>query len=145
NKKIKLTFTSFDLEADYDYLYVYDGANTAATDLSAGGFTGTANPGTFVSSSPDGALTLRFFSDPGVVEAGYVATVSCEDHLSVAGFENIDLTYWPNPASGVVNMLSKTVIDEVLVYNPQGRLLYQGKPNAIETKVDISGFSTGAY
>ncbi len=145
NRKIKLTFTEFDLETDYDYLYVYDGANTNATDLSAGGFTGTNIPGPFVSSSPDGALTLRFFSDPGVVEAGYVATVSCEESLAVAGFENVDLTYWPNPTNGTLNLLANNQIDEIAVYNPQGRLLYRGTPNAIEAKVDISGFATGTY
>ena len=145
NRKIKLTFTEFDLETDYDYLYVYDGANTDATDLSGGGFTGTNLPGPFVSSSPDGALTLRFFSDPGVVEAGYVATVSCEENLAVAGFGNIDLTYWPNPTNGSVNFLANNQIDEILVYNPQGRLLYKGAPNALEAKVDLTGFATGTY
>ncbi len=145
NKKIKLTFTSFDLETDYDYMYVYDGASTASPELSGNGLTGTGIPGPFVSSSPDGALTIRFFSDPGVVESGYVATVSCEDNLSIDGFSNIDLTYWPNPTNGTVNILANTAIDEVLIYNPQGRLLYNGSPNSLEAKIDISQFATGTY
>ena len=65
-KKISLTFTSFDLEQDYDYLYLYNGNSTSATDLSGGGFTGTTIPGPFLSTAPDGSLTLKFYSD-GVV------------------------------------------------------------------------------
>jgi len=145
NKKITLTFSAFDLEVDYDYLYVYDGASTSSTDLSGGGFTGTAVPGPFVSTSPDGALTVRFFSDQGVVEAGYVATVGCEENLSIAGFEDIDFTYYPNPANGFVNIISKTEITEVIVFNIQGQLLHQSKINDLETQVDISAFATGTY
>ncbi|HLA56922.1 MAG TPA: T9SS type A sorting domain-containing protein, partial [Flavobacterium sp.] len=145
NKKITLAFTAFDLELDYDYLYIYDGANTSATDLSAGGFTGDTNPGTFASSSPDGALTVKFYSDQGVVAAGYVATVGCDENLGVADLQDIDFTYYPNPANGFVNIISKTDITEILVYNPEGRLLYQSKNNGMEKKVDISAFATGTY
>jgi hypothetical protein len=145
NRKITLAFSAFDLEPDYDYLYIYDGANTSATDLSAGGFTGATNPGTFASSSPDGAMTIRFYSDQGVVASGYVATIGCDENLGVANLQDIDFTYYPNPANGFVNIVSKTDITEILVYNPQGRLLYQSKNNGMEKKVDISAFATGTY
>jgi hypothetical protein len=144
NKKIRLTFTVFSLERDYDYVYIHDGNSTSAPELT-GGLTGSTIPGPFVSSSPDGALTLRFFSDPGVVDAGYVATVSCLDNLSSAGFSGVDFTYYPNPSTGLVNIIAKSDITQVLVYNPQGRLLYQGKPASLETKVDVSSFATGTY
>lgn len=145
NKKITMTFTSFNLEADYDYLYIYDGNSTAAPLLTPGGLTGTSVPGPFVSTAVDGSLTMRFVSDPGVVEDGFVATVNCQDNLSIPGFEGIDFTYYPNPSSGIVNIVSKTEISEIVVYNPQGRLLYSGKPGSMETKVDISAFATGTY
>lgn len=145
NKKITLTFTQFDLETDYDYLYLFDGNSTSAPALTPGGLTGTSVPGPFVSTAADGSLTLRFVSDPGVVEAGYAAVVNCEEHLGVAGFEGIDFTYYPNPSNGVVNIVSKTEITEIMVYNPQGRLLYNSKPNAVDPKVDISAFASGTY
>ena len=145
NKKITLTFTAFNLEEDYDYMYIYDGNSTAAPLLTPDGLTGNAIPGPFVSTAADGSLTLRFVSDPGVVEDGFVATVNCQDNLSVAGFDGIDFTYYPNPSNGLVNVVSKTEITEVMVYNPQGRLLYSGKPNSMETKVDISAFASGTY
>jgi hypothetical protein len=146
NKKIALTFTEFDLELDYDYLYVYDGNSTSATDLSGGGFTGNNIPGPFVSSATDGSLTIKFYSDGGVVAPGYVANIVCENNLGNAAFEpNIDFTYSPNPTNGMVSITSRTNIDELSVYNLEGRLLYQKKTNALDTKVDMTSFASGTY
>ena len=145
NKKITLTFSAFDLEADYDYLMIYDGQNTSAPDLSFGGFTGSNIPGTFTSTAPDGSLTMRFFSDPGVVESGYVATVGCTDMLGAASFSDIDFTYYPNPSKGVVNINSRTEMTEIAVYNITGQLLYRKDLNALDAQVDISAFASGTY
>jgi hypothetical protein len=147
NKKISLTFSAFDLELDYDYLYVYDGNSTNATDLSSGGFTGNSFlPGPFISSAVDGSLTVKFYSDGGVVAPGYVATIDCLSSLGNTAFEpNIDFTYSPNPTNGMVNIASKTKIDEVLVYNIEGRLLYQKKMETLDTKVDMTAFASGTY
>lgn len=147
NKKIALTFTAFDLELDYDYLYVYDGNSTSAPDLSSGGFTGNSLlPGPFVSTAADGSLTVKFYSDGGVVATGYVANVVCETALGNVAFEpNIDFTYSPNPTNGFVNITSTTTIDEVKVYNLEGRLLYQNKTNTLNSKIDMTAFAAGTY
>lgn len=146
NKKIKLTFTSFELEADYDYLYLYNGSSIAAPPLNAAGYTGTNSPGTIVSTAPDGSLTLRFESDPAVVESGYVATVSCEDNLATGDFSaDVDFTYYPNPTNGIVNINAKTEMTNLAVYNITGQLLYHNSVNGLDTNVDISTFSTGTY
>ena len=146
NKKIKLTFSSFDLEDKFDYLYVYDGNTTAATDLSGTGFTGTTIPGPFESTAADGSLTIKFYSDSGIVAAGYVANIACVSNLSNTQFlPNIDFTYYPNPSTGLVSISSKTSMDEVFVYNPEGQLLYHNKINGLETKVNMTSFATGTY
>lgn len=146
SKKIKLTFTAFNLELDYDYLYVYDGNSTSAPDLSAGGFTGDNIPGPFVSTAADGSLTMRFYSDGGVVAPGYVAEIVCESLLSNGAFQpNIDFTYSPNPTNGIVNITSKTTISEITIYNIEGRLLYQNQVNGLDSKVDIAAFAQGTY
>ena len=46
-KKLRLSFTQMDLETSYDYLYVYDGANTSATLLAT--LNGTTLPSTTIS------------------------------------------------------------------------------------------------
>ena len=146
NAKIKLNFTVFDLEKDFDYLYLYDGNSTNAPVLSNEGFTGTTLPGSFISTAADGALTLKFFSDGNAVGAGYVANVSCENSLDNTTFSpNIDFTYFPNPSSGIVTIASKTKIEEVRVYNLEGQLLYKNKINGLEANVDMTVFSKGTY
>jgi hypothetical protein len=142
-KAIRIVFTQFELELDFDYLTVYSGVGT---DIMLGQFTGTDISSPIESVTADGALTLEFMSDPGVVESGFVANVSCIQNLGVneAG-SVIDFTYYPNPTNGIINIDSNTDIEDIKVYNVQGQLLYQGKSNGVNTKVDVSAFSTGTY
>lgn len=66
---VTLNFTSFSLEANWDYLYIYDGATTSAPLI--GTYTGTSSPGTITSSS--GSLLIEFRSDCATTAAGWVA------------------------------------------------------------------------
>lgn len=86
---VTVTFTSFNTEANWDALYVFDGNSIAAPQIAstngagnvpgglAGGFWGTTVPGPFTSSSPDGCLTFRFRSDGSFNNPGWVANVTC--------------------------------------------------------------------
>ena len=146
NKKIQLTFTAFDLEQDWDYLYVYDGNSTSAPDLSNGGFTGNTIPGPFESTAADGSLTFKFASDGGVVAPGYVATVACLNTLATAGFQPmIDFTYAPNPTTGRVNIQSKTAFTQLKVTDVMGQVLIQKTKTSLEDQLDLSGFAKGTY
>lgn len=146
NNAIVLTFSAFSLEADYDYLYVYDGNSTAAPDLSAGGFTGATIPGPFTSTATDGSLTVKFYSDQGVVDSGFIANISCTPNLSVNNYNGyIDFSYYPNPSNGKVVITSKTPMSQVTVYNVTGQLLYESKLNDLNAQVDLSSFAVGTY
>ena len=57
----------------------------------------------------------------------------------------IDFSYFPNPATSLVSITSKTPIDEISVYNVAGQLLYDQKVNSTNARVDIESFSTGTY
>ncbi|AOW19810.1 reprolysin-like metallopeptidase [Urechidicola croceus] len=72
---VEVTFTSFNTESGYDYLYVYDGPNTNANFL--GSYSGSLNPGTFTSTHSSGSLTFLFVSDESVTTSGWDATVNC--------------------------------------------------------------------
>ena len=74
--EISVNFTEFEVENNFDYLYIYDGPTTASPQIAGSPFTGTNSPGTFVSSS--GALTFRFTSDNATVAPGFRATYTCE-------------------------------------------------------------------
>jgi hypothetical protein len=74
---IKAVFNSFDVEydttCDYDWLNVFNGADTTAPLL--GSFCGSINPGPFVGTT--GPLTFQFSSDSSVNLAGWEADISC--------------------------------------------------------------------
>ena len=116
---VKVTFTSFNTEASWDALYVYDG-NTVnpATQLPsaypvgnvpggiAGGYwgnlTGVNLPGPFISASPNGCLTFVFRSDANNTLEGWVANVSC-----------ITLPSCPAPTT----LVATTVTDSSFILN----------------------------
>lgn len=145
NNNIVLTFSAFSLELDYDYLYVYDGNSTAATLLNPGGSTGNTIPGPFVSSAADGSLTVKFYSDQGVIDSGFISTISCSPNLNTASNNYIDFSYYPNPSNGKVTINSKTAINQIQVYNVTGQLLLDNNLNETSTNVDISTFAQGTY
>lgn len=69
---ISLNFSSFNLEANWDYMYIYDGSTTNAALI--GTYTGTTSPGTITSSG--GSLLIEFRSDCATTASGWQATWS---------------------------------------------------------------------
>ncbi|NMH28287.1 M12 family metallo-peptidase [Flavobacterium silvaticum] len=148
NKKIKITFTSFATETNYDFLWMYNGSSTSSPVMgTTTGYTGNVSPGTFTSSAADGALTLKFRADNSTNAAGFVANVVCESTLGTGDVSrNIDFTYYPNPANNIVNISSASeAITQIQVYSVTGQLLFDKKLNGLEEKVDVSSFATGTY
>ncbi len=75
-------FSEFDVEEDYDFLFVYDGENTDASEIEGSPFTGTNSPGQIVATNETGALTFKFESDGYLETDGWQAQFNCVD-LSV--------------------------------------------------------------
>jgi N-acetyl-anhydromuramyl-L-alanine amidase AmpD len=67
---LSVTFTAFNLENNWDYLYIYDGSTTSSPLI--GRYTGTSGPGTITASS--GKLLLDFRSDCATSASGWTAT-----------------------------------------------------------------------
>ncbi|MES2515010.1 MAG: N-acetylmuramoyl-L-alanine amidase [Bacteroidota bacterium] len=67
---VSMSFTSFSLENNYDYLYIYDGNSVNSTLI--GKYTSTVSPGTINSTGPN--LLIEFRSDCATTAAGWVAT-----------------------------------------------------------------------
>ncbi len=53
--------------------------------------------------------------------------------------------YYPNPTTGVVNLSSIDLIENVEVYNILGQKVVDQNVNAVNTNIDITGLSVGAY
>jgi hypothetical protein len=73
---VKITFSQFDLENNYDFLKIYNG--TSATSPLLANLTGATLPGSYVANNSDGALTFVFTSDGSQTRAGWTAHLSCE-------------------------------------------------------------------
>jgi hypothetical protein len=135
---VTVTFTSFDTEATWDGLYVYNGnavvpaniiasANPAANVPGgiAGSYWGTTIPGPFTSSDTNGCLTFVFRSDGSVQNAGWVANVFCApdaDKILLVAFVDAN------------NNGIKDTEEELF---PNGSFLYQQNNNG----TDIIGYS----
>lgn|GEM_PF-1053271 len=76
---IRMSFTTFNVEAGFDFLSVYDGSTTAAPMLPGSSFSGSTSPGTLTATTinTSGCLTFRFYSDGGTTRAGWRANISC--------------------------------------------------------------------
>ena len=72
---VTFTFISFQTEANYDDLTVYDGPDTDANLV--GVYDGSTIPDPITSSHPTGALTFVFDSDGSVNNPGYEILISC--------------------------------------------------------------------
>lgn len=69
---VTLNFTSFNLETNWDHMFVYDGTTTDSPLI--GKYTGTSGPGSVTSNS--GTLLVEFRSDCATVNPGWVASYS---------------------------------------------------------------------
>ena len=72
---VTVTFNSFSLESNYDFLKVYDGNSASAPLLAT--LSGSTSPNAISSSTPGGCLTFVFTSDSSINNSGWDATVSC--------------------------------------------------------------------
>jgi N-acetyl-anhydromuramyl-L-alanine amidase AmpD len=70
---INLSFSTFNIENNYDFIKIYDGPTTASTLL--GTYTGTSLPPNITSSG--GSLTIKFTSDNSTSKVGWAANWTC--------------------------------------------------------------------
>jgi len=118
---IRLNFTFFDLENNYDEMTIYNGPNTASPLV--GVFTGNVSPGLITGSA--GCLTIVFSSDGIIRSDGWAASISCvvcsstgctttcsggapPSNDACAGALNLGAIPAPTPCPGGIGLLSST-------------------------------------
>ena len=72
---IMAEFLSFNVEADYDWLKIYNGGSTSS-DL-IGSYDNVNPPDVLLADNTEGALTFEFYSDGSEVKNGWEAEISC--------------------------------------------------------------------
>ncbi|MBG15188.1 MAG: hypothetical protein CL853_02420 [Crocinitomicaceae bacterium] len=138
-------FSFFDLEANWDYLYVYDGADVNAPQISGSPFTGLVGPGVFTSST--GAVTFRFYSDVATVNPGFIATYNCSYDQSVGiTTQQDEFSIFPNPASDYITVFSRNISSEfeVIIVDVSGKIVLR-KTTQNNASLDVSSLANGYY
>lgn len=79
-------FNDFDLENNYDWVYVYDGRSDSAPLL--GQFTGTSVPHDLTSSNSDADMYVKFTSDGSVSGDGFHFVMSCTSSTNNCRYAN---------------------------------------------------------
>jgi gliding motility-associated-like protein len=72
---VKLDFTSFNLEANFDFLTIYNGPSIASPII--GNYSGVLAPFFVQSTDPSGCLTLVFQTDASGTFSGFSSNISC--------------------------------------------------------------------
>ncbi len=160
---ITLSFTTFDLEAGYDFVTIYDGNSTDAPLL--GEFSGTNLPETL--NSTGGSMLVHFVSDYSVSAEGWSAEyVSASGSRSSESSTNEELimdsplhdgtengiSVFPNPSKGKFTIQSAHAIEDdliLMIVDPSGKILMQkmipSNGKLIQEEIDLSEHPAGMY
>ena len=144
---LDIDFTFFDVELNYDYLYIYDGLDINSPQITGSPFTGMNSPGSFTTST--GAVTFRFYSDGATVNPGFEANYTCSYDQSVTILEkDVDFILYPNPAKEVLNFKINNGIDnegQILIYDASGRIVKAINFFNKELAISIADLEVGYY
>lgn len=133
---ISLSFSSFSLEKDYDFLWIYDGDDVFAPKL---GRWNTKSPGTVVSSG--NTMCMEFRSDCRTTAAGWRATwkANVPEPPFQAGI-------YPNPVNEMLHVnMEENTIHEAALFDLYGRQVTQTVTFINKGLVETSSLAAGVY
>lgn len=146
-QKLKLTFSSFSVEADYDFMTIKNGPSASSPSFAgATNLTGSRTLGPYTSTDPTGAITVIFTSDSGYTDSGWVATFSCNT-LGVSDIDKADaMLISPNPVKNNFRLDALSKIESVKVLDASGKLVKVFYSNSVsKNSYDISKLEIGNY
>ena len=138
---IQLEFSSFSLEDDFDFLWIYDGDNVFAPKI---GRWNTQSPGLVQSSS--NMMCVEFRSDCATTDTGWEASWRAFDPTPVGPeIDEIEVGVYPNPTLGKFTVASDSEgFTDVSVWDIYGnKMMYARFSGSIE--IDASHWASGVY
>ncbi|MBK6965948.1 MAG: PKD domain-containing protein [Bacteroidales bacterium] len=141
---VRVNFSSFNTELNYDYLKIYDGTDVSAALI--GNYHGTASPGLISASNASGALTFKFTSDGSVVRDGWAATISCYSVTDppVADFTASSTTTPVNSTITFTDQTSNLPTSWLWSFSPD-HVIYVGGTNAGSQNPQVQFTANGQY
>ena len=143
NTIINLEFTAFDLEADYDFLWIYDGDNVFSPQL---GRWNTMSPGLVKSSG--NALCVEFRSDCATTANGWQAhwftgSLTHVDTVMVKPLQRSVL--YPNPVGDRLHLkFHEPGYYDLAIFDLTGKQVYKGRVIS-EAEIDVSHLAPATY
>ncbi|MBR1834061.1 MAG: T9SS type A sorting domain-containing protein [Bacteroidales bacterium] len=74
-----------------------------------------------------------------------VLTAHFEEIIGIDDVADQGVTVWPNPASGIAMVGSRSLVKSIECMDAAGRCVAQYIPYSLEYKIDVSGWQTGMY
>ena len=138
---IQLDFSSFSLEADYDFLWVYDGDNVYAPKI---GRWNTQSPGTVESTS--NVMCVEFRSDCATTSSGWEASWSAVMPTPVEPeLPEIMPGIYPNPTTDKFTVKSDSDgFTDLVVYDVYGNIMTSIR-FVKSVEIDASNWASGVY
>lgn len=105
---ITLSFTSFNLESNYDYLFIYNGGNVNSPLV--GKYTGSVSPGPLI--SVNDSILVEFRSDCATTAPGWVANFNMNGTVTPTPTDNIAPTTVVNTTGPwITSAFTSTITD----------------------------------
>ena len=138
---IQLNFSSFSLEADFDFLWIYDGDNVFAPKI---GRWNTHSPGTVQSSG--NVMCVEFRSDCATTDSGWEASwQALKPSVPIPEVEAPKGLY-PNPTHGKFTVCSESEgYTDVSVYDLYGNQMVPSIRFVKSVDIDASTWPSGVY
>ncbi len=138
---IELNFSSFSLETDFDFLWIYDGDNVFAPKI---GRWNTHSPGTVQSSG--NVMCVEFRSDCATTDSGWEASwQALKPSVPIPEVEAPKGLY-PNPTNGKFTIYSESEgYTDVSVYDLYGNQMVQNLRFVKSVEIDASTWPSGVY
>ena len=138
---IQLDFSSFSLEADFDFLWVYDGDNVYAPKI---GRWNTQSPGTVRSTS--NVMCVEFRSDCATTSTGWEASWNAVMPAPVEPeLPEIEPGIYPNPTTDKFTVKSDSEgYTDLVVYDVYGNIMTSIR-FVKSVEIDASDWASGVY
>lgn len=147
---VQIDFVSFNTEASYDGIYVFDGSDITAPMLASanaagfgavtepGAYWGEDLPGPFFASNEEGCLTIQFLSDPFVQLAGFEYVITCAP---------IDLTPGEDGEVDVCRLdMTIDLFDVITAGDDFGTWTFPTNPGVLNGSIlNVFGLPAGTY
>jgi hypothetical protein len=140
---IRINFTEFNLDTNntYDNVRIFKDAAGGSNELAK--FTIDNLPTEII--VPSGVAVITFTTSPTSSGGGWSLDYETTVLENIEVLQDDNISVFPNPTSGLLNIESYEKINNILVQDICGRILLSKKTDSFNTIIDVSELQKGIY